>query len=364
MMELASALGLLYEYGRIPLLLLIILYLVRVLMDEDQSSIWRARIYYIVYSISGKREAEKKYIANDINGRVNLARRAIHHGQAILPRAVAVEWVVDNPEGVYDIAEGEFIVRLDPSATQERNISKLAMAVTGRTTLLGIRHLVERPLQQAIDLNIVKDVLMEVGDRKVLDWFYQQEYLPATQEEAVKNWNKEVVEIDERGLFTRMLLVELDAFSKRVAGLTPRPYMTGELEQLVHFIFRIATKELGQDVPLNFEKAHIAVGVILVAKSSKLLQIGIKPYLICMNWKVERECDAVYVITFDKHSLRETDEAAHNKFVRLTQELDKEILNSSLITKDFSVPYSYMDQDGKKRKGNCTRYLIKRAVEA
>jgi len=308
--------------------------------------------------VSGRRDAEKKYIAEDINGRINLARRRLHQGRTALPRAVNVEWVEGNPEGTYDIAEGEFVVRLDPSAAQEKNIAKLAMAVVGRTTLIGIRHLVEVPLQKAIDLNLVRTVLREVGDRKVLDWFFQEEYIPGTKESDIDKWNREVVEIDERGLFTRLLLVELDAFAKRIAGMVPRPYMMGEIENLVHFLYTIATKQVGQDVPLRFIRAHMGIGVILVARTSTLLTEGVEPYVKAMNYHVQRQLNSVYVIVFDEELLRDADEEAHRQFVKLTRELDREILQSSLIIKDFSLSYSCVDQQGRKRNAMCTRYLI------
>lgn len=358
--QLLAFLGFVYQYGLTAALLLMAIYLFRVVMDEDRSALWRGRVYRLLYRMSGRRETEKKYIANDINGRINLARRTLHYGKTTLPKAVAVEWVEGNGEGTYDIAEGEFVVRLDPAAGQERNIAKLAMAVVGRTALVGIRHLVESPLQRALDLNLVRNVLWQVGDRKVLDWFYQNEYTPTTQQPDIAAWNQEIVEIDERGLFTRLLLVELDAFEKRIAGLAPRPYMIGEVEHLVHFLFRIATKQVGQDVPLDFVRAHIQIGVILVAKTSKLLREGIEPYVSCMYHKVEKRLDAVYIIVFDKDLLRETDEVAHKQFVQLTKELDREILQSSLITKDFSIRYTCVDHQGNRRKAVCARYLIEK----
>jgi len=357
-MNVGPAVVLLYQYGLAPALLVFVFYLIYVLLDEDLSALWRGRIYRGLYCISGKREAEKRYIANDINGRLNLARRKLHHGKTALPKAVRVEWVEGDGEGTYDIGENEFVVRLNPGSSQEGNIAKLAMAVLGRTTLIGIRHLVEEPLEQSIDLNLVRNLLQQVGDRKVLDWFFQNEYTPVTEQSAVAAWNQEIVEIDGRGLFTHLLLIELDAFAKRIAGMAPRPHMTGEIEQLVHFLFRIATKQYGQDVPLNFVRAYIAIGVILVAKTSKLLEEGIEPYVRCMNYKIEKGLNSVYVIVSDKELLRETDEEAHKQFVKRTKELERSILYSSLVTKDFATRFSCVDQFGNRRKAVCTRYLI------
>lgn len=358
-MDPAQLAALLWQYGPTAGLLAAIIFMFRVVMDEDRSSIWRGRIFHGLYKISGRREDEKKYIANDINGRINLARRTLHFGETALPKAIRVEWVEDDKkEGTYDIAEGEFVVRLDPSAGQERNVAQLAMAVVGRTALLGIRPLIELPLQKSFDLNLVRNVLREVGNQKVIDWFYQNEYLPITNQSDITAWNREIVEIDERGLFTRILLVELDAFAKRIAGMVPKPFMSGEIEQLVHFLFRIATKQAGQNVPLELDKAFISIGIILVAKTDKILLEGVEPYLKAMNYNVQQKLNAVYVLIFEKEFLKELDEKAHGKFVQSTNALDQQILNSSLVVKDFSHKYTCVDQQGNKRRAVCTRYLI------
>lgn len=356
--DILQGLALLYQYGKVPVLFLVILWLLKVVMDEDRSSLWRSRIYHGLYKLSGRRDLEKKYISNDINAHINLARRDLHHGSETLPKSLSVEWVQNHEGSTYTVKEGDFIVRLDPSAGQQRNIAKLAIAVVVRTSLLGIRHLIEEPLEKAFDLNLARNILQEVGDKAALDWFLQNEFLPTAEQSGVKDWNSEVMQIDERGVFTRILLVELEAFSKRIAGLPPRPFMMGEIEQLVHFLFRIATKQAGKDVPLAFVKAYIAIGILLVAKTDKILKQGVEPYVKAFNYSVQDQLNAVYVLVYDKDVLEDSD--AQRLFAQRTKELDAEILHSSLVTKDFSVRYTCVDQLGKKRKAICTRYLIQK----
>jgi hypothetical protein len=364
-MDFTKLLALLYEHGPkavvVAVVIFVFAYMVRVLMDEDRSALWRARIYRGMYVASGRRDLEKKYIANDVNGRINFARRQLHHGETVLPVGVAVEWVEPDAEGIYDVREGEFIVRLDASAGQQRNIAKLAMTVVGRTTLLGIRHLVVPPLQRAVDLTLVRNLLHEVNDRAALDWFLQNEYMPAVTEDEIQKWNTRIVEIDDRGLFTRVLLVELDQFAKNVTGMDPRPYMTGEIESLVDFLYRIAAKELGQDVPLTLFRAHMQVAVILVARTRKLLEQGIEPYVRAVHANVGRGVSSVYVIRFDKELLRDRDEEAHSRYLHEVSQLDKEILNSSHIRKDVTFRFKCIDQQGERRHAVCTRYLVRSA---
>jgi len=265
----------------------IIYYLVRVVLDEDRSAAWRARIYRVLYRVSGRSEAEKKYIANDVSSRINLARRNMPFSQEYLPHSINVLWVESGHGEASSINDNEMLIRLDPAELEEKNIVLLSDALVKKTSLAGIRHIINEPLELSMDLNLVKNLLKEIGDRRVLDWFFRNEYQPVlNQSEARREWNGKIVEIDERGLFTRLLLVELDKYSKRIMGKPSSPNMFNEISRLIEFLYKIATKGYGQDVPLECISRNIKIGVILVGETSKLLREGIDPYLDAFTYSL------------------------------------------------------------------------------
>src|SRR5713226_607074 len=144
--------------------------IVVLILDEDRAAIWRARLYKGIFQITRQTQAEKRYISNDIKGRLNKARSRHHFGKALLPRAVDIVWVDGGAGAVNEVKEGEFVVRLDPSRDQEKNIALLASSIVKRTTLVGIRHSVEEPLQLAIDLNLIKCLLAGIRNKSALDY--------------------------------------------------------------------------------------------------------------------------------------------------------------------------------------------------
>jgi hypothetical protein len=346
-------------YLVIVIFLFFVLYLLKILLDEDRSALWRGRLYRAAFALSRKREHEKKFISNDINGRINLARNKLHFGRELLPKSVKVEWIEGATGQTYDIKEGEFVVCLSPAHCQEMNIVRLATAVVERTSLIGIRSIVQKPLTRAIDLNLVKNILGKIKNRRILDWFLSEEYKPSVQKDVdLSSWNGKIAEIDEKGLFVRILLVELDSFAKKIDGLVQKPFMAGEVEGLVNFLYLIATKQMGQNVPLDYIRAYVKIAVILVASTKKILSKGIYPYVKRVNSKFEKKIDTVYVIVFEKELLKELDPKAEEEFVKLLQGLDSAILQSSLINKDFEVKYSCIDAWGRRRAAKCTRYTI------
>jgi hypothetical protein len=306
----------------------ILIFFIRILADEDYYAIQRGRYFKILFKIRRKSDDEKKYIENDINGRINLARRSMPFGVDHLPRSLKVEWIESAKGESAIIRNNEIIVRLDPSESQEKNTVLLANALVKKTSLIGVRHLIREPLEIPIDLNLIRNLLIETKDKRILDWFFRNEYEVALDKsEEIRLWNGKIVEIEERGLFTRLLLVELDNYAKKVSG---RPYskeLYDEIKEFINFLNNIATKISGQNVPLVYSSRNMKIGVILVGKTSSILLEGIEPYLNAFAYHMKNQLDSIFVIQWDKELLGTTDKKAYEEFVALTKQLDKEIEN-------------------------------------
>jgi hypothetical protein len=344
-------------WGIVIFLIFVIFYLVKVILDEDLSAVWRARVYKQLYKISGKSSLEKKYIENDICGRINLARRKMPFGKEHLPKAIRIEWIKSGKGEVTPIRESEIIIRLDPAEAQEKNVVLITNALVKQTSLVGIRYILEKPFETSVDLNLVKKLLEEIGNKKILDWYLKNEYIPTVEGSSeVKKWNEKLVEIDEKGLFTRLLLVELDEYSKRVAGKLRCEEMFEEIAGLVDFLYKISTKAYGQEVPLDYITRNIKTGAILVGETSKVL-LQAERYLIAFQHKVKQQFNSIYIMVWDKEFLGNIDKEVYERFTRLTENLDQNILKSFKVYKDFELKYICTDYKGNRRKAKIIRYI-------
>jgi hypothetical protein len=358
---LSEGLQLFLDHGVVALLAVLVLLLALLLLDEDRSALWRGRFFKGALALSGRRDYEKKYIANDLKGRLNIARRKLHLAGSTLPDAIDIQWVDVATAESYDVREGEYIVKLNPAAEQRVNVVRLAEAMVQRTTLRGIRHLAAPGLQQAIDNTMIRKLLHAIDSQNVLDYFLGSIYLPLrAANDEFRKWDEKIVEIDDQGLYDRLLLVELEDFGRRISPLSPRPYMLGEVESLVSFVHRLATKREGEDVPLAFIKAHVKVGVVLVAKTGKLLRSGIGPYVESFKAHA-RLAEVIYVIVWRKAWL-------HGGFLwdqydRFAGDLAEQIRSIPGTTHDFTVSYRYTDPRGEPNTGMVSRYKV-RATEA
>ncbi len=339
------------------ILIIVIIRLFAIILDKDLNERWRARFYKIIYKINGSSNAEKKYIENNACSRLNLARRKMPFEKEYLPKAIRIEWFGDKIGKTAQIKENEILIRLDPAERQEKNIVLLADALVKETSLIGIRHILNEASEASMDLNLVKSLLKETGDRKILDWFLRNEYQTALGKiNGIGKWNEAIVEIDERGLFTRLLLVELEWFSKRISGRSS-PEFFKEVIGLVKFLYKIATKVYKQDVPLEYTSRNIKIGVILVGKTSKILRRGIEPFLKAFMYQIQKQFTSIYVIEFDKELLGVSDPKAHEYFMNLTKSLTKEIEKRFEIKKDFDLSYDCIDSMGRKRHAKICHYI-------
>ncbi len=350
-MNAATLFDLLRGYGPWGLLLVatyFLLKLVKILLDEDRSAVFRAKFYKLAYRCTGRVDQEKQYISNDIKGSLNLARRGIHFGDEVLPKVIDVSWVEGASGTTHDVKEGEFVIRLDPSKNQAENICRMATALVKRTTLSGIRHSVEEPLETAIDLNLVREMLKTTSNSQALDWFVANEYQPVVStDDATTHRNEQIVTIDERGLFTRLLLVELESFSKEMVGRPPKPYMAEEIEGLVEFLYQLCSRKREQEIPLEYHGKFIRIGVIIVAKTATLLK-DIKPYLKTMQIHLEKRPISIYVLAIEKELAE-----FKNQIDKLIYEIDRQ----TVASKKDDYSYTCLDSFGKHHKARCIRYV-------
>jgi len=344
-------------WGLILLLVFVIYILLRTLLDEDKSNIWRGIFYKVLYKLLKKREAEKRYISNDVSGRLNLARRQMPFGKDLIPKSIKLEWIENAQGESYVPKESELVVKLDPAETQENNITSLAQALVQRTALIGIRYVLEKALEDAIDLNLIKSLLSKIGNRPIMDWYMRHEYMPQVdQSEDLKKWNSKIVEIDERGLFTRLLLVELESYAKNLSGRPRTIEIESEIKGLIEFIFKIANKRYGEYTPLDYRRRNIKIGVLLVGETSKMLQ-SIEPYIKVFAMQLNKEAKAIYVVSFSKEFLKEKDEESEKAFEEMRACLHERIEKDFKVQKDFDLAYSCYDIRGRRRKAKCIRYV-------
>jgi hypothetical protein len=345
-----------YWYVFVVLIFLVFIFdLLRLLLDEDKSAIFRASIYKVLLQVRGKKEDEKKYIINDINGRINLARRKLNYNNALMPKLVKIEWIDDETKNkdTYDLSEDQFVVKVSSNKSQDENIIDITYAVTKRTALNGVRHILSnnRPFENAIDNVFVEKMLRKIGLPIVLDKYYSNYLEPCLGEPENKKYYNNLKSIDDIGTFIRVFMVEVEDFSKRVLGREYRPLLLGEIESFLPFLLDINPDKTPFGVDLDYIKAFFKVTMVLI-RAEKIKSVGIGNYLEAVDIGLRRGANSIYIVYFERR-----DNARNEVFHNYIKALLEEIAMRPTLEQKYDEQYEVYNSEGKKRLARCVRYI-------
>jgi len=123
-------------------------------------------------------------------------------------------------------------------------------------------------LGRAIDLMMTKKALYSFfEERSSFNYFVQSVLRPESENDTdMKSFCAVIEDMDERGLFTRVMLRELLELGYKRAGTTESGDTVFEVGKFINFLDVIVHKSPGEDVPLTFIDKNIRMSIILVAR--------------------------------------------------------------------------------------------------
>jgi hypothetical protein len=273
-------------------------FLIQLIFDDDEREKVQATINKILFSINPSKKNEKEYISSDINSKINNAIKKYNFAFEIIPNKIHVQWVINKREEIKEIKNDDFIIVLDESQQQESNIVSMTKLLIKRTTLLGIRHIIGNDLQKIIDINVIKNIIIDLQNKHLIDWFFEKEYNKIVyKNEDRKKLNEKILPIDQKGLLMRIFLVELIDFSNVIAGKPATPDLLNEIEDYLEYLYHIANKDLFEEVPLPFNRSIINSSIILIAKSAKISQSA-DPYINKIRERIELDDKSIYLLIY------------------------------------------------------------------
>lgn len=236
----------------------------------------------------------KTAIKNNIEGPCTKALKSIASELPDLEiPSLNIEWV--NKENLETkLKEGKAIVRLKFEDDETKNIIKATSVYVKDAFLKHAKPYLAKSFREAIDLSITKKILLKSTKNSItLSYFIDEN---SNLEDVVSEKCELIEEIDDNGLFTRVLLRELDLFGKKLNGRHIKDEYKKEADEFLQYVDEIATREFDDDTPLAFSKQIIKAGVVLVAKPETYTNYGIKPYLRRIKLGIAKGIDSFYLL--------------------------------------------------------------------
>lgn len=282
--------NLLQKYGWNCLFLLILLFIV---FNPDKTKEIVSWIWYPLGNFF--KFARKRYVKYQLDGACS---RALKNIAKELPEfkipVFRIKWIKEDNYGE-TLKDGEAIVNLKFSHNQTRNIINATSVYVRDIFLKQTKPYISENLKEAIDLSIIKNILLKISsdNRNIMSDFYED-----SREKFAQYINEcdKLEQIDDAGLFSRILIRELDSFGNKLAGRIPNQNYQDEADQFTDYLYNISIRDIDENTKLQFEYPIIKVGVLLVAKSETYINYGLVPYLRRIKLGFARGIDTFYLL--------------------------------------------------------------------
>jgi hypothetical protein len=254
----------------------------------------------ILSSFKWLKRAEMASIAYSIQGNINQFRDAVNNETADLIPEAQVEWVTETTrESFFDNYKGKVIIRMNPCEDNDSNLARASFLQVSKGVIPESRLYVDARLNLAIDLALVKKMLLSQDKKGAYRYFVNEMTVPELTDEDVLHLLEKIETIDGQGLFTRLFLRQLKELPI-VSGLGFQNLseVRNDVDKFLNYSELVAKRKEHEIIPLTYEGAHIKSAIMYVALRRKMAYEGIKPYLKRALHDRKNKCEIIFFISF------------------------------------------------------------------
>ncbi len=222
--------------------------------------------------------ARKSTIKNRVEGSCDSALKEFHKEMKdISIPTLVIEWV-NGDDFETRVKDDEAVVLLRFSRNDTANIVKATTAYVRDAFLVHTKPYLSQSLRKSLDLSVIRYVLQRIrsNSKSALSRFVTEYAYDMKENQPVIN---KIESINDAGLFTRLMIRELDGYGNLLIGRTPDVEYEKEADDFLDYLYEIATRDPDDYTQLAFVRPDIKVGVLLVAKKETYYNHGLKPYL-------------------------------------------------------------------------------------
>ena len=274
MSDLAQAL---LEYGGWGLLALVLILVIINIESVEKAA--GDLLSFFAWAGGGIR---RRSIRSRIQGQVNQFSRSLDaEAKGLIPYNMRLEFIraVDRAELLGQ--KSLVIVRIRDRKDDDRNLVHAMLAFCPVGLLPQARPYLGNPLSLAIDLTTTRKLLNRLRHYSALQYLYDH-VLPQEKSEFpdLDQLCSRFDYLDERGLFTRVILREFRDFGASVESHYPQPDHAAEARNFVEYVHTVACREPGEEmVERGYKGNYISTAFVLIGTGWRIQTEGATPYL-------------------------------------------------------------------------------------
>lgn len=325
------------------------IFLLIVFFFPEKVQIW-ASIFWKLAKLFYK-GAEKKYIAYDIQGRINEFNKKIKKNvNNYEPIGIKIQWIQKGSVTSF-LQDNTLLVRIRKSENQARNFVVATMAFLSQVMLKKAKRYVSPTQKESVDLFVARK-LFEEEKPELVDFFVSKFLIPRTDISAkIAGYIDKYSIIDKAGLFFPLFIQELIFLGNKVFGQKKESVIIHEVNGLIDFLKKYSERDVGDEcLSSRFNGRYCHFGVMIIAKSIKVDYGDPAPYIKYLGKLIKVGIENIYIIgPFRDKTVN---------FIRNVCKIAKEKYNVKSFGEHRYCPY--IKFKGKRRKVESVMVLLRK----
>lgn len=224
--------------------------------------------------------AERSTVKRGIQSKINYFSKDIEKEckTSQIPR-INIEWIRGGIDRDTFFRNGEVIVRLDYHTNQDKNLMIATLCYIPHAVIPKARRFLHKKVSRSIDLTVASKFFEKEGLQVARNYFYSEVLKEEISDEKLIKFLEIMEKIDQRGLFTRLLLREFGRLGVRSYPRIMVDEIKEETREFVEFLHQLSVKDRNIDVNLHFKRDTLRISILLVARPRIIARTGVEPYI-------------------------------------------------------------------------------------
>jgi small subunit ribosomal protein S1 len=239
---------------------------------------------------------ERDSVAKTIRGTImEVSQELNKENPDIAPYDLKIEWVKQVDRQTF-INDNQVIVRMHHHSQKTKNIVVALSDFVEKGVIPKAKKYVDSRVSRSADLTLVRRILA-TKYQDGLDCFDDEILNPLIQNDPeINSLFQQLVLLDDSGMLTQIILREFALLGKKLHPHPPNDDVKRETREFITYLYRVASKERGEDILLAFNRNLIKVSVVIVAKNETVDLYGASAYSHRIDQYLSQGIETIYVI--------------------------------------------------------------------
>lgn len=219
----------------------------------------------------GSKLLNKKATAYLLEGKIGGSIQKVTTNRTIMPNGLIIEWNKGEERETF-LRNKKVVVVLNKDEPEERQFVRAVMEFVRRGLIPSSKARLDKRAVDAADTKVAQSIISQKGP-ETISYFEETFLKPFFNHEESKRLVYDMMrKIEGNGMLYQLLLNEYEEVAAERLSDGPNQVLEQESMEFLSYVYRIANKRPGENVPLAFLRQFFRVSIILATKE---VQAGI-----------------------------------------------------------------------------------------